>query len=228
MAICKEVPVCLSLQRQAFSKQTALTNYSIKTKMNTQIKKVKFKSYFKIVEMKYFLFVFFQLTASISSAQAVKNTSYTTQIGEKVLRLEAILPITQKEAWQLFATDEGLKKWVAPVAHIELKTGGYILTNYDTTKSLSDSSSIKLPIINYIEQELLTLKVNLNNNFSKNVQNEDENLQEIIQLISVGPKTTKLISSMIGWGRGDDWTKTYNFFVAGNIYTYEELLKLFK
>lgn len=178
--------------------------------------------------MKYFIFVFLHLTALISSSQAVKNTSYTTQIGEKVLRLEAMLPITQKEAWQLFTTDEGLKKWIAPVAHIELKTGGYILTNYDTTKSLEDSSSIKLPIVNYIEHELLSLKVNLNNNFSKNVQNEDENLQEIIQLINVGPKKTKLISSMIGWGQGDDWTKTYNFFVAGNIYTYEELLRLFK
>ena len=178
--------------------------------------------------MKYFLFAFFVFNASLLTGQTVKNTSYTTQTGEKVLRLETILPVDKKAAWQLFTTDEGLKKWIAPLAHIELKIGGYILTNYDKTKSLVDSSSIKLPIINFIEQELFTLKVELNNNFTNNVQREDSNLQEIIQFISVGPKKTKIISSMVGWGQGDDWTKTYNFFVKGNIYTYEELLKIFK
>jgi hypothetical protein len=178
--------------------------------------------------MKYFLFVFFLQSALILTGQTVKNTSYTTQTGEKVLRLEAILPVDKKEVWQLFTTDDGLKKWIAPLAHIELKTGGYIVTNYDKSKSLSDSSSIKLPIINYIEQELFTLKVILNNNFPQSVQKEDENLQEIIQFISIGPKQTKIISSMIGWGEGDDWTKAYNFFVRGNIYTYEELIKTFK
>mgnify|MGYP003547386686 CR=1 FL=1 len=176
--------------------------------------------------MKYFLFVFFLFNALALTAQTVKNTSYTTQTGEKVLRLEAILPVDTKEAWRLFFIVEGLKEWIAPLAHIELKTGGYILTNYDETKSLSDSSSIKLTIINYIEQEIFTLKVKLNNNFPKSVQEDDGNLQEIIQFISVGPKKTKIISSMVGWGQGEDWIKAYNFFVKGNIYTYEELIKI--
>ncbi|MEP7322324.1 MAG: SRPBCC domain-containing protein [Saprospiraceae bacterium] len=178
--------------------------------------------------MKYLPFLFLLINVQILTGQAVKNTSYVTQTGEKVLRLETILPVDKKEAWQLFTTDESLKKWVAPVAHIELKTGGYLVTNYDKTKSLSDSSSIKLTIINYLEQELLTFKVELNDNFSKSAQNEDGNLQEIIQFITEGPKKTKIISSMIGWGQGDDWTKTYNFFVRGNIYTYEELIKIVK
>src|SRR5688572_13007386 len=128
--------------------------------------------------MKYFLFVFFVHCVSTLTAQTIKNTSYTTQTGEKVLRLETILPVSKTEAWQLFTTDEGLKKWIAPLAHIELKTGGYILTNYDKSKSLDDSSSIRLIIINYLEQELFTLKVDLNNNFPQTVQNEDGNLQE--------------------------------------------------
>lgn len=178
--------------------------------------------------MKYFLFVFFFFNAFVLKSQTVKNTSYSTQTGEKVLRLEVILPADIKEVWDLFTTDEGLKKWIAPLAHIELKTGGYILTNYDKSKSLTDSSAIKLSIVNYIEHELFTLRVNLNNNFSKAVQREDGNLQEIIQFIELEPKKTKIISSMVGWGQGDDWTKAYNFFVRGNIYTYEELIKLVK
>lgn len=165
---------------------------------------------------------------SFVNAQKVKNTSYTTQTGEKVLRLELIMPIDKTTAWELFTMDEQLKKWIAPLAHIELKTGGFILTNYDSTKSLSDSSSIRPGIINYIEKELLTLKVTLNNNFAMSVRNEDGNLQELIQFTEVGHGKTKIISSMIGWGNGPEWDKMYIFFVKGNEWTYEEMGKLFK
>jgi hypothetical protein len=74
----------------------------------------------------------------------------------------------------------------------------------------------------------LILKIDLNNNFSKRLQDEDQNLQEIIQFVSIGPEKTKIISSMVGWGQGKDWEKTYDFFVKGNEWTYKELLKVIK
>ncbi len=177
--------------------------------------------------MKTAILAFFFTALMVANAQSVKNTSYTTQTGEKVLRLEVVLPVDLNEAWQLFTTDAQLIKWIAPVAHIELKTGGYILTNYDKTKPISDSTSIRLGIINYLENELLTLKVKLNSNFSPKVKTEDGNLQEIIQFAYISPKETKVISSMVGWGKGEDWDKTLGFFERGNLWTYEELLKLF-
>ena len=162
------------------------------------------------------------------NGQTVKNTSYKTSSGEKVLRLELTLPIDKKAAWKLFTVDKELQKWIAPVVFVELKTGGYMLTNYDKNQSLRDSSTIELGIINYLENELITLKVNLNDNFPASVQKEDENLQELIQFVEIEKGKTKIISSMIGWGKGSDWDKTYDFFVKGNTWTYEELGKLFK
>jgi len=179
------------------------------------------------MKTKFYLVALLSLCILAVNGQTVQNTSYTTQTGEKVLRLEIVLPVDINEAWHLFTTDGQLTKWIAPVAHIELKTGGYILTNYDKTKPLTDSSSIRLDIISYLEHELLILKVNLNSSFSKKVQDEDGNLQEIIQFKYVGPKETKVISSMVGWGQGEEWDKTYGFFVRGNIWTYEEILKIF-
>ena len=172
--------------------------------------------------------VIFALMAFTVSSQTLKNTSYTNQSGEKVLRLEMILPVDLTTAWKLFTSDEKLKKWIAPLAHIELKSGGYLVTNYDSTKKLSDSSSIKLPIISFLDNELIILKVNLNNNFAKTVRDSDENLQEIIQLKKVDNKQTQIISSMVGWGNGNDWDKTYDFFVKGNEWTYNELLQNYK
>lgn len=162
-----------------------------------------------------------------SQAQVI-NSSYVTNYGEKVLQLSIIVPLDKIAAWKLFTTEEGLKKWIAPVAKIDMKVGGSIITNYDKTKTIEDSTSIELDIINYIQQEILTLKVNLNNNFPPSTIKEDKNLQEILQFISVGKGKTKIVSSMIGWGQGSDWDKVYSFFEKGNIWTYEEILKLFK
>ena len=179
--------------------------------------------------MRDLFFIYFLIVITNNSfCQSLSNTSYKNQSGEKVLRLEIVLPVDITDAWQLFTTDDKLKKWIAPVAHIQLSTGGYILTNYDNTKAITDSTSIKLPIINYIQNEILTLKVILNNNFSQSVRNTDQNLQEIIQFKKIDSKHTKIISSMVGFGTGTEWEKTYNFFLKGNEWTYNELIKHYK
>ncbi len=168
------------------------------------------------------------LCAYNSNGQVVTNTSYVTPSGEKVLRLEVTVPVDKKTAWQYFTRDELLQKWIAPLAHIDLKTGGFIITNYNKNASLDDSTSITLGITNYLEEELLTLKVKLNDNFPASVQNEDGNLQELIQFEDSGDGKTKIISSMIGWGNGEDWERTFDFFVKGNVWTYQELYKVIK
>lgn len=178
--------------------------------------------------MKKIALAFFTLITVTAHSQELKNTSYINQSGEKVLRLEVVLPVDITSAWQLFTNDEQLKKWIAPVAHIDLKQGGYILTNYDKNKDLSDSSSILLPIISFIDKELLVLKVILNGNFAESVRNSDKNLQEVIQFKPVDEHHTQIISSMVGWGKSADWDKTYSFFVTGNEWTYKELLKNYK
>ncbi|HMS34893.1 MAG TPA: hypothetical protein PKC91_12490 [Ignavibacteria bacterium] len=174
------------------------------------------------------LIAIFAFTAITVNSQTLQNTSYINLSGEKVLRLEMNLPVDINSAWQLFTSDQKLVKWIAPLAHIELRSGGYIITNYDSTKNLSDSTSIKLPITSYIDEELLVLKVILNDNFEKNVRDNDDNLKEIIQFKKTDESNTQIISSMTGWGIGSDWDKTYNFFVKGNEWTYQELLKNYK
>jgi len=172
------------------------------------------------------LFILCILTFNKSVAQ-VTNSSYTTQYGERVLQLSITVPMKKSDVWKLFTTDEGLKKWIAPVAKIDMRTGGCIRTNYDRTKTPEDSTSIRLDIINYLEYEMLTLKVNLNNSFPAETKKEDKNLQEIIQFVDAGRGKTKIISTMVGWGQGNDWNTVYGFFEKGNDWTYKEILKLF-
>src|SRR5437879_10672067 len=115
------------------------------------------------------------VSTSLLPAQDVKNTSYIMSTGDRVLRLESVVPIGRAEAWKLCTSVEGLKKWIAPVVSIDLKVGGQILTNYGNTKSVTDSGTIRLPILNLLEPELITLKVILNEHFTRKVRSEDKN-----------------------------------------------------
>jgi uncharacterized protein YndB with AHSA1/START domain len=160
-------------------------------------------------------------------AQEVKNTSYTTSTGEKVLRLEFVLPVNKQQAWQLLTTADGWKRWAAPVVSVDFRVDGSILTNYDKSKTTADSGTIRLPILSYLEGEMIILRVLLNESFVETVRQQDENLQEVIQIAEVGPGKTRIVSSMIGWGNGPEWDKTYDFFARGNKWSYEQLVKLY-
>jgi hypothetical protein len=164
----------------------------------------------------------------LASAQEVTNTSYVTSTGEKVLRIECTIPAKVDDAWRLFTTADGLKKWAAPVVSIDLRVGGTILTNYDESKSVHDPGAIRLTIANYLEDQMITLKIRLNDKFPARIRREDGHLQEIIQLQDLGNGNTRITSSMIGWGAGPDWDKAYKFFAAGNAWTYQQLASTFK
>lgn len=71
--------------------------------------------------------IFFTLMTFVAHSQTLKNTSYLNQSGERVLRLELILPANIIIAWTLFAADEKLKKWIAPLAHSGLSFTIWIL-----------------------------------------------------------------------------------------------------
>lgn len=160
-----------------------------------------------------------------AQAAATVNTSYTTMTGERVLRLEMAVPVSIARVWDAFTTQDGLKHWVAPVVAVDFRVGGSISTNYDEKARIGDRGTIQLPIVNYIEKQLITLKVELNDTFARKARDEDRNLQEVVQLVDMGNGNTKIISSMLGWGKGKEWDDTYSFFARGNEWTYQQLAK---
>jgi len=160
-------------------------------------------------------------------SDSVVNTSFTDN-SERFLRFEMVVDKPVKETWKLFSTAEGMKTWAAPVVKMDLRVGGVVQTNYDSTAKIGDKGTITLPIANYIPNEMITFKVELNDVFSKKCREEDQNLQEVILLEPVGENQTKIISTMSGWGEGKEWDKTYSFFQEGNKWSYEQLIKKIK
>ncbi|MEP7322333.1 MAG: SRPBCC domain-containing protein [Saprospiraceae bacterium] len=161
-------------------------------------------------------------------ADSIMNRSFVSENGEKFLRYEMEVDTPIIEVWKTIATEEGMKTWMVPVAKLDLKIGGTVQTNYNANAKTSDEGTITLGIINYIPNEMLIYKITLNKVFPEKCRREDKNLQEIIQLIPRGENKTKIISTMVGWGQGKEWDKTYAFFEMGNKWSYQQLIKRFK
>ena len=162
------------------------------------------------------------------SSQGIMNSSFIAANEERFLQFEIILNTTIAETWKLIATEEGIKKWMAPVAILDLRIGGMLKTNYNETAKIDDKGTITLGIISYIPSEILTYKITLNELFAEKCRKEDKNLQHIIQLKSLGENKTKIISTMVGWGQGKEWDEAYTFFEKGNEWTFQKLLKSLK
>lgn len=164
---------------------------------------------------------------AIAHAQEIHTLAITNVCHERVLRVESIVPAPAQAVWRAFATEAGLKTWVAPVVALDFRVGGSISTHYDKAATIGSAGTIRLGIVNYLEGEMITLKVNLNGSFAAKPRGEDQNLQEIIQIVPLTNGTTKVVSSMIGWGQGKEWDDTFYFFAKGNEWTYRQLTKSF-
>jgi Activator of Hsp90 ATPase homolog 1-like protein len=167
------------------------------------------------------------LPSAGASAQVVRNSSFQMASGDRVLRIESTIPASQEEVWKALTTPDRLNKWIAPVAAIDLHVGGSLSTNYDKAATIGAPGTIRMGILNYLEEEMITFRVTLNDRFSAKVRNEDGNLQEIVQIVPLPNGTTKVISSMVGWGVGKDWDDAFHFFAKGNEWTYQQLVKSF-
>jgi uncharacterized protein YndB with AHSA1/START domain len=160
-----------------------------------------------------------------AQAQTVTLLTPTTASGERVVRVETTVKQSPQQVWKSFVTEPGLKCWVAPVITLDLRTGGMLSTNYNKAGSIGGPGTIRLKILNYVENEVMTFGVALNDHFSKKLQAEDDNLQEIIQLQRLPDGGTRIVSNMVGWGAGEDWDKAFKFFGKGNEYAYQVLAK---
>jgi hypothetical protein len=160
-----------------------------------------------------------------SLASEVRASIISMAPNERAVRVDATFSQSPEITWKYFATEDGLRCWAAPVIRLDLRIGGSLQSNYHKTAAIGDPGTISLGIINYVENEIMTYKVHLNDDFSAQLRAQDGNLQEIIQLKRLRNGGTQLVSTMVGWGKGPEWDKAVAFFAKGNEWSYKELAK---
>ncbi len=156
----------------------------------------------------------------------VKNSSFVTPAGERVLRHETTVNGSLADVWDAFTTSEGLMTFMAPVVHMELKTGGVFDSNYRVGSKLGDPGTIHNQVLNYIPMQMFSIKVGLTDQFPERPR-QAGTLFAVLTFKEAGPKQALVTISMLGWGNGEDWDLVYKHFDRGNSYTLAEFAKRF-
>lgn len=156
----------------------------------------------------------------------VANTSYTAPTGERVLRHELDVPASIADTWTALTTTEGIRSFVAPVALMELKSGGCYCTNYTPGTKIGDPGTINNRVLSYIPRQMLSAKINLGAIFPPQPR-EENTLFLVMEFSERDSHTTHVKASLLGFGAGDQWDRVYRFFETGNAYVFGQLYKRF-
>jgi len=161
-------------------------------------------------------------------AQEVEDKSFVTESGERILRLEIIVDCSLEDAWELFATAEGLSTWMAPVIQVEMRNGGRWEASYDKTKKIGDSGNIINEVLCVVPLEMYVMRVaQVPDNFPFDPELVYQ-ARSIVQFESVGEDRVKLTFTGTGYGEGSDWDRIYRVSVSANCYTLKEFGKRVK
>ncbi len=166
-----------------------------------------------------------QLPDKEYSARA-RDASFVAPNGERVQRLEIVVPATREQVWQAMSTSEGLRGWVAPNTDVEMKTGGHYYTNYNPRAKIGDPGTIYNTVLAYIPLEMVAIHVKLGGIFPEPVAKADR-LSAVLRISPAGKGRVRVSETMTGWQSGEDWDKVYQFFQVGNAYTLGQLYKRF-
>jgi uncharacterized protein YndB with AHSA1/START domain len=157
----------------------------------------------------------------------VKNSSFVSPSGERVLRHEVTVNGKLADVWNAVTTSEGLMTFMAPAVRVELKTGGVFDSNYRVGSNLGDPGTIHNQVLNYIPMEMFSIKVGLTDQFPARPR-EAGTLFAVLTFKGAGANQVQVTESMLGWGDGEDWSQVYSFFDRGNAYTLAELARRFE
>jgi len=157
----------------------------------------------------------------------VKNSSFVSPSGERVLRHEVFVNASVSDVWKTLTTSEGWTTFMAPNVHMELKTGGAFDSNYHVGAKLGDPGTIHNQVLNYVPMEMFSIKVGLTDQFPPGPR-EAGTLFCVLNLKEAAPNRVLVTESMLGWGDGEEWNQVYKFFDRGNAYTLAQLARRFE
>jgi uncharacterized protein YndB with AHSA1/START domain len=159
--------------------------------------------------------------APVPGRPAVEDES-VVDAGGRILSESIIIEAPREQVWRAFATTEGLLKWQAPVAEIDLKVGGHLEASYNPKARIGDPGNIRHEILAYRPGRLIVFRnVQVPPGFKHGA--EFGKVVTVLEFEDAGPGRTKVTCSGVGYQSGQAWDELYKFFHAGNAYVLEAL-----
>lgn len=124
--------------------------------------------------------------------------------------------------WKAWATSDGLRGWLAPLASIEVKLEGLMRANYNPQGSLDDDGAIHNRILAFEPERMLAIKVAKTPKgfpFPTAVQS----MWTVLHFLPQGADRTELRIVGLGFTDEPESKAMRDFFQKGNDYTAAQL-----
>lgn len=132
-----------------------------------------------------------------------------------VIEIEVPAPVS--EVWRAFSTSEGLSTWLFPNATVDLKPGG------DWTVHFPGGGSGGGTIVSFVPEKELVIAALSPEKFPTV---RTERTRAVFDFEPRGNATVVRLTQS-GWKSGEEWTKAYEYLVAGNAQLMATLHKRF-
>jgi uncharacterized protein YndB with AHSA1/START domain len=122
------------------------------------------------------------------------------------LVIEVEVPAPLSDVWKAFTTSDGLSTWLTPNAVVDLKPGG------EWTAHFPGGSTGGGTIVSFVPEKELVIAAMAPDQFP---HVREERTRAVFQFEAKGSSTVVRLTQS-GWKAGPEWTRAYEYLVAGN------------
>ena len=162
-------------------------------------------------------------TGSATLGYSIRDTSFRDPVSGRVQQLTLEVAAPADKVWAAFATDDGLRGWAGPVAHVDLMNGGVQETSYSISSHLGERENIRNQIVAYVPGRLIAyhnvhVPANAPADFALLAA-----LRTVIEIQPIDAGHTRVVESQVGYGEGAGFDALYAHFSSGNQYEFKVL-----
>jgi uncharacterized protein YndB with AHSA1/START domain len=138
-------------------------------------------------------------------AIAQETIAPTTQPPQELV-IQVDVPAPIHAVWQAFTTSDGLSAWLSPEAVVDLRPGG------EWTAHFPGGSTGGGTIVSFVPEKEIVISALAPDQFP---HVRAERTRAVFQFESRGDATVVRLTQS-GWKSGAEWTRAYEYLVAGN------------
>ncbi|WP_426166688.1 SRPBCC family protein [Sandarakinorhabdus sp. DWP1-3-1] len=158
---------------------------------------------------------------------AVSDTSFVAPDGARTLQQSIVIDAPVPVLWKAFTDATEFQRWSAPVAAIDLKTGGSLEATYDDKHAIGDPDNIRHRIVTYLPNRLIVFQ---NTNAPAGLPGRElfKQVVAVLEYEPLGPNRTKVTLSQTGWGPDPASDTLYRFFQSGNAASLAKMKRVYE
>ncbi len=153
-------------------------------------------------------------------ADHTPSDRYVREQSEGVLHKETIVSASIDQVWRAWTTTEGVKSFFSPEANVELRISGPYEIYFNMEAPYGQRGAEDCRVLSFLPKRMLSFEWNAPPQFGE-LRNQRTHV--VLMFEPIGESQVKVSLTQLGWGRGEEWKKLFDYFdrawgmVLGNL-----------